>query len=90
MERDITRHGGLGINVSSLAEEANTPHRRCEAVTEDLKNKLINQEYTLPMKHDLKGLRKIQEKRYKSTAEELREMENEIAQKQRMAELKIH
>ena len=49
---------------------------------------MISQAYTLPMKLDLKVLRKLQEKRYKRKAEELREMESEIAQKQRMAELR--
>ena len=37
-----TRHGGLGINVSNLAEDSNTQYRKCEAVTEDLKNKLLS------------------------------------------------
>lgn len=53
-----TRHGGLGINVSSLTEDSNIQYRKCEVVTEDLKSKLLNQDYTLPMKHDLKELRK--------------------------------
>ena len=57
-----TRHGGLGINVSSLNEDSNTQYRKCEVVTEDLKSKLLNQDYTLPMKHDLKELRKLQRK----------------------------
>ena len=89
MERDIipTRHGGLGINVSSLTEDSNTQYRKCEVVTEDLKSKLLNQDYTLPMKHDLKELRKLQEKNYKTKAEELRMMESEVSQKQRMVEL---
>ena len=39
------------------------------------------------MKQDLKGLRKLQEKSYKRKAEELREGESEVAQKQRMVEL---
>ena len=39
------------------------------------------------MKRDLKELRKLQEKSYKSKAEELRESESEVAQKQRMVEL---
>ena len=73
--------------MSSHTEEANTQHRKCEAVTEDLKNKLINQDYILPMKHCLKVLRKLQEKSYKSKAEELRERESEVAQKQSRAEL---
>ena len=58
----------------------NAQHRKCETVTEDLKNKLINQDYTLPTKPDLKELPKLQEKSYKRKAEELREMESEIAQ----------
>ena len=40
------------------------------------------------MKHDLKELRKSQEKCYKAKAEELRTMESEVAQKQRMVELR--
>ena len=36
-----TRHGGLGINVSSLIEDSNTQYRKCEVVTQDLKNKLL-------------------------------------------------
>ena len=56
-------------------------------VNEDLKSKLLNQDYTLPMKHDLKELRKLQEKNYKTKAEELRMMESEVSQKQRMVEL---
>ena len=27
-----TRHGGLGINVSSLIEDSNTQYRKCEVV----------------------------------------------------------
>ena len=73
--------------MSSLIEDSNTQYRKCEVVTQDLKNKLVNQDYTLPMKHDLKELRKSQEKCYKAKAEELRTMESEVAQKQRMVEL---
>ena len=51
-----TRHGGLVIKVSNLTEDANTQYRMCEVVTEDLKNKLINQDYILPKKYDLNGL----------------------------------
>ena len=81
------RHGGLGINVSSLTEDSNTQLRKCEVVTEDLKSKLLNQDYTLPMKHDLKDLKKLPEKSYKTKTQELGETESEVAQKQRMVEL---
>ena len=39
------------------------------------------------MKHDLEELKKLQENSYERKAEELREMESETAQKQRMVEL---
>ena len=65
-----TTHGGLGINVSSLTEGANTQHRKCAAVTKDLKNKLMSQDYTLPIKQDLKELRKLQEQELKKKQQE--------------------
>ena len=68
-----TRHGGLGINVTSLSEEANAQYSKCEVVSDDLKKKLINQDHTLPLKPDLKELKKLQEKNMKRKAEEVRD-----------------
>ena len=42
------KYGGLGISVTTMEEETREQRERCEQATKDLRNKLLNQDQSLP------------------------------------------
>ena len=57
-----TRYGGMGTNVAEIDEEAKAQKKKCEMVTQDLKEKVLTQDPSLPIKCDLTNYTKVREK----------------------------
>ena len=78
--------GGLAINIADLAEEAQAHKRKSELFTEDLKNKLIMQDCSLPQKRNNNEINKEANVQTKEKASKLVEREKNKGEKTRMEE----
>ena len=78
--------GGLSINISGMGDEASEQRNRSKVFTEELKNKLLAQDFTLPQPKNNKDANRFLNLQIKEKASKLVERGENKADKQRMIE----